>query len=277
MVKKLLKTKYKPIKPLGIKLFQLAEEDYVPSKIKFLVEKEKVLEISTEASRYFLYPTKYRLLIDPIINEKSYPYAIFNTKSTWRGAETIKPNPQSLLKGVYEHINKNLRSYYANQVKIIKPGTYLFHNLTDGERHKEKAYVNVYTSIQGKLMEFVSGSVVRHEGELKEKGSFELVIETVEKEFIRVPAHALELLIFEKAPVFKETPEGKMGQLAVEMLRRGHICRPEPAAGYILDCCDVPRLIFVRLVGNQFEIPKELIPTNKHDNEVKELIEKYGQ
>jgi hypothetical protein len=38
---------------------------------------------------------------------------------------------RTILRRIYEEVNKNLKSYYANSVKIIKPGTYLLHNLTD--------------------------------------------------------------------------------------------------------------------------------------------------
>jgi hypothetical protein len=92
-----------------------------------------------------------------------------------------------------------------------------------------------------------------------------------------VPIRSVELIIVEKEPVFENTPQGKIGKLSVEMLKNGHICRPEPNLGYILDCCDVPRLLFIRLVGNQFEIPKELIPGNEHDKNLEQLIEKYGK
>jgi hypothetical protein len=169
------KKKFNSVRQLGPKLLHLAEEDCVPSKIKFIVNENEVLEISSENSRYFLAPTKYRILINPSVNGKKYPYVIFNTKCKWRGTEEIQINPNSQLKRVYEEVNKNLRDYYANQVKIIKPGTYLLHNLLDGERHSEKAYIKVYTDIGGVLREFVEGSVIRHEGELKDQ-TFEIVI-----------------------------------------------------------------------------------------------------
>ena len=271
---------------IGQKLLHLAEEDCVPSKIKFIIDEdgeEKILEISSSISRYFLAPTKFRILINPLINGKEYPYAIFNPKCNWCGVEETRNNPNSVLKRVYEEVNKDIRGYYANQVKIIKPGTYLLHNIMDGERHSEKGYVKIYISVQGRLRETCKGFILRHEGNLKDN-TFEIIIGEDSEKVFRVPIKAVELLIFEKEPVFEDTPLGKMGRLAVEMLKRGHICRPEPSSGFILDCCTVPqdgyskpRLLFIRLSGNQFEIPKELIPDDEHDKSLKELIEKYGR
>jgi len=240
-----------------------------------------IFDIKSKASRVIEYQgIRYRLLIGAEVSGKEYPYVLykaFSSPSWIVGGEKLGPplntvEGRTILRRIYEEVNKNLKSRYANSVKIIKPGTYLLHNLTDSSCMQTPPTVSVFTKRPaGPPEEFGRNLVARgHEGELKRASKFQLRFSAGSGQVL-VPLENIELMIFTSEPVFAPTPEGKFHRLSVELLKRGHICRPEPPQGYILDCCKVPDLIRIFQEKTGFICPG-LVPGNRHDDEISQLI-----
>jgi hypothetical protein len=240
-----------------------------------------IFDIKSKASRVIEYRgIKYRLLIGAEVNGKEYPYALYKAFSgpSWIvGGEKLGPPPntiegRTILRRIYEEVNKNLRGYYANSVKIIKPGTYLLHNLTDSSCMLSPPAVRVLIKSPSGPPEEIGGNLMvkGHEGELKRESKFQLRFSAGGGQVL-VPLEDIELMIFASEPVFALTPEGRFHQLSVELLKRGHVCRPEPPQGYILDCCKVPELLKIHQEGTGFTC-RGLVPGNPHDDEILRLI-----
>jgi hypothetical protein len=272
--------RFMPLRQIGPRLLELANEDMCPAELRFQTS-AGVFNIKSKASRVIEYQgVKYRLLIGADVNGKEYPYILYKAFSTppWIvGGEKLGPSPntvegRTILRRIYEEVNKDLKSYYANSVKIIKPGTYLLHNLVDSSCMLTPPTVRVFTRSLSGPPEEVGGNLMikGHEGKLKGTSKFQLRFSAREDQ-VHISLENIELMIFTSEPVFAPTPEGKFHKLSVELLRRGHVCRPEPPQGYILDCCRVPELLRIFQQKTGFICPS-LVPGDSHDDEIHRLI-----